>query len=185
MLLPMALLAACCAVIGILPVVAAPALDAAIAVWLPADATASPLRGLAPLGAITACGCVLAAAGAAAFVWLHRQRRAASAAVTWDCGYAVSTPRMQYTASSFAQQFVALTRWLLPPHERRPACAGLFPAPQRLHTEVTDIVLDRGLIPALRGLANACNWLRLLQRGRLHVSLLYILLALLFLLLFS
>ena len=90
---------------------------------------------------------------------------------------------MQYTASSFAQLFMTFARRLLLPRVQAPVSDSLFPGPGRLHTHVPDPVLDRVLLPVLRGLAFVCNQLRMLQRGRIHVYLLYILLTLLFLLL--
>jgi hypothetical protein len=44
-------------------------------------------------------------------------------------------------------------------------------------------VLDRLMLPALRGMAWAAGWLHLLQQGRVQVYLLYMFLTLLILLL--
>ena len=104
---------------------------------------------------------------------------------TWDCGYVQPTPRMQYTSASFAQLLVNLWRWALIP-EIRPRARGplaLFPAGGRFASVVPDTVLDRAILPALRGIAWTVGWLRWLQRGRVQDYLLYILLALLTLLL--
>jgi hypothetical protein len=55
---------------------------------------------------------------------------------------------------------------------------GPFP-PRTLHRVVTpDVVLDRGVLPALRRAERAVLGLRLLQRGAIQVYVLYILFAL-------
>jgi hypothetical protein len=59
----------------------------------------------------------------------------------------------------------------------------LFPPTGRFGSSVPDIVLDRAILPVLRGLAWTLGWLRLLQRGRVQDYLLYVLIALLTLLL--
>ena len=104
---------------------------------------------------------------------------------TWDCGYVQPTPRMQYTAASFAQLLVNLWRWVLVP-EVRPRARGplaVFPASGRFSSSVPDLVLERAILPVLRGTAWTLGWLRLLQRGRVQDYLLYVLVALLTLLL--
>jgi hydrogenase-4 component B len=104
---------------------------------------------------------------------------------TWDCGYLLPGPRMQYTAASFAQLLVNLWRWVLIPevHPRTRGPLTLFPPTGRFGSSVPDIVLDRAILPVLRGLAWTLGWLRLLQRGRVQDYLLYVLIALLTLLL--
>jgi len=92
---------------------------------------------------------------------------------------------MQYTASSFAQQFVDNSSLLLWPRTHLPATGALFPGRASFHSHVPDLVLDRVLVPTLRGLAIGCNWLRGLQRGRVQLYLLYVFLTLLCLLLFT
>jgi len=83
---------------------------------------------------------------------------------TWDCGYAVPTPRMQYTSSSFARTLVAFFRWVMPAVVNAPRRFSLFPLHARsrphavaqagkaldrlraLHPERT-----RAALPSLRG----------------------------------
>jgi hypothetical protein len=102
---------------------------------------------------------------------------------TWGCGYAAPTPRIQYTASSFAQILVGLFSWALLPRKHRPGELGLFPGKSDFHSEVPDTVLDRAVLPAAWGAARVFAWFRLLQQGRIQVSLLFILAALFVLLL--
>jgi len=121
---------------------------------------------------------LLAVLGALAAWLLRRRLRPALRPLTWDCGYAAPSVRMQYTAASFADGLVRLLRWALWPQldaaglSRRP-----FPGAARLHTELPDPVLDRLTLPAARSLAQVSTWFRWVQRGRVHAYVLYILLA--------
>jgi hypothetical protein len=132
---------------------------------------------VAPLGSVSLAAALLLASLGALGAWaLHR--RPAARAVTWDCGYATPSPRMQYTSSSFALGLVDLFRWALWPQQDAPRLAGRpFPGPARLHTELPDPVLDRLTLPAGRWLAHASSWFRWFQRGRVHSYVLYILVA--------
>ncbi len=183
---PMFALAAACLAIGLLPAIALPALQPVVADWVPAGTTPPALDALLPCVWISGIGLALLATIAVVWTWLHHRRDRRQATVgTWDCGYVRPTPTMQYTASSFAQQFVDCSRLLLLPRTHLPATDALFPGPGRFDSHVPDVVLDRVLVPALRGIAMACNWLRGLQRGRVQIYLLYVFLTLLCLLLFA
>ncbi|HEY6909279.1 MAG TPA: proton-conducting transporter membrane subunit [Myxococcales bacterium] len=174
MLGPMIALAACCAAIGIAPALVAPVLDSAAASFGVHAPLASqvPLSRIA-LAAVLLLGTLLLAGAALAF----RVRRA-SAAPTWDCGYAVPTARMQYTSSSFAQMLVGMFAFALRPEERAPRVDGPFPPSAAYHGSVPDVVLDRAVAPALRAAGRAFEWLRFIQRGDVQAYLTYILLTL-------
>ena len=102
---------------------------------------------------------------------------------TWDCGYAASNPRMQYTASSFADGLVAGLDWVLWPRSLGGKVAGNFPVDRPFESHVPDPVLDRLADPVFRTLSLGASLLRFLQSGQLHIYLLYVLLTLLALLL--
>lgn len=170
-----------CGTIGTLPWLAVPSLQGALVAWhgdpLPALATLAPL-GTVSIGAIAL---VLAAVSG---VLALRAAPWASGVGTWDCGYAApDSPRIQYTARSFAQSLVGLLRWLLLPVRHTDSGGGLFAPARTSHEHVPDVVLDRLLLPAGRGLTAACRWLRGLQAGRVNLYLLYVFLTLLTLLL--
>jgi hydrogenase-4 component B len=181
MLAPMAVLAVACAVLGAAPVLAVPALERAAAAWAP---PAGPLPGpslgeLAPLGWISAAAGVLVAAVAlllaAVVPACRRARRRQPALPTWDCGYAGGSPRLQVTASSFAQPITARFAWALRPWVERPAIEGLFPRPARFHSHAGDPVLDRLLLPGARRMLRGAARLRALPQGQLQRYILYIL----------
>jgi hydrogenase-4 component B len=181
MRLPMFALAGACTAIGVLPATVLPLLEPVVAAWSLAGPTA--LASLAPWATLSLVGPGLLAMSLAGFVCLRRRATAHSGVPTWDCGYGSPRASMQYTAASFAQQFVRLSRWLLLPSAEAPRSAEPFPGPSRFASNVPDLVLDRALLPALRGIAAACVWLRLLQRGRVQLYLLYVFLTLMLLLL--
>ncbi|MFL5434477.1 MAG: proton-conducting transporter membrane subunit [Myxococcales bacterium] len=178
MLAPMVALAACCLGIGLAPALVAPALDSAAAAW----DVHSPISAAAPLGQITLAGALLVVALAIAGAALAFRVRRASAAPTWDCGYAAPAATMQYTSSSFAQMLVGLFSFALRPRERAPKLTATFPAAAAYHGELPDLVLDRAVLPSLRAAARALETLRLVQSGSVHSYLGYILLTLVLLL---
>ena len=107
MLGPMFALAVACGVIGLAPVlVVHPAVTAgALLAGLPPDAIGAAggevLRAMASIAFLSLALVVLLALGWRASAAVRR-RRPPVPAETWGCGYAEPTPRMQYTASSFA-----------------------------------------------------------------------------------
>jgi hydrogenase-4 component B len=177
MLAPMALLAAACVVIGVAPGWFAPALERSAAAWsrqaLPA------LDDLAPFGWVSAAAVALVLAALllalAVLPNVRRARRREPALPTWSCGYAVSSPRLQYTASSFADLITARFAWALRPKVHPPRIESLFPAPSRFHSHVGDAILDDLLLPAVRRALRATASLRALPQGLLQRYILYIL----------
>lgn len=75
--------------------------------------------------------------------WLDR-RAPPQVHVTWACGYPGTSPRMQYTGTSFAQQFASLFHGVLPQLRREKLPTGLFPKPgSHLNTHTVDAVEQR------------------------------------------
>jgi hydrogenase-4 component B len=181
MLRPMGALAACCAFIGLVPIAVAPILDRVVAVW--ASPAKIPLSltspSLAPLAAISAMGgLLLVAVGIVSALVFSRIRNTSHVRTgTWDCGYARPTPRMQYTASSFAAMLVALFRWVMHPRVHRPEMGGIMASPARFESHVDDPVLDRQIIPAALTIERWLNRLRAFQQGLTQHYILYILVA--------
>jgi len=183
MLSPMAVLAGCCVFIGIGAPLLSPVLDAGVACWMGTSA-APPLTSVAPLVTVSATSAALLVAMVGVGSWVAARARAAAAeAGTWDCGYAAPSPRMQYTASSFGEMLVALFAWALRPEARAPRLVGPFPPAASFHSHVPDTVLDRAVVPAFSLAGRAFARLRPLQRGSIHLYLVYILGTLLALLL--
>jgi hydrogenase-4 component B len=183
---PMGVLAGCCALIGLAPVLVSPILDAAISSWMPGPRPAALRVGaLAPLGTVSALSVALAALIALIAALMARGTRhhlALPRAGTWDCGYALPTSRMQYSASSFAQMVVALFHWVLRPRTHRPDIHGLFPAPAQMYSHVDDAVLDRLLVPTGRSTRQWLHRFHWFQQGLTQHYVFYILVAVILLL---
>jgi hydrogenase-4 component B len=174
---PMGALAGACAVIGAAPLLIAPALArAAQAVAGLGDG--GDLGALAHLGMLSALALPLVALAVLLWAWSRRHAAPRSGLPTWDCGYAAGGPRIQYTASSFADGLVSAMRFVLWPRERRPRIRGLFPAARGYRSHVPDPVLDRVAEPVLGLAARGAERLRFFQGGQLPLYLLYVLLTL-------
>jgi hydrogenase-4 component B len=186
MLLPLGVLAACCAGIGLGPTFIAPILDHATTVWTGQPAAVGMLMQMASLARVGSAAVILLAALAAGFVLLEWRLATKPLAwsETWGCGYLAPTPRMQYTASSLAQFLVSLFGWSLQPTVQPPEVKGLFPRTSHFGSHVPEVVLDRAVLPAFRFLSRILLWIRLMQQGSIHVYLMYIFAILVLLLLF-
>ncbi len=181
--IPMVTLAALCVIIGaagpFLPALLRPAV-AVIAGTGPAGAPAmNPIHHA--LGAIPA-----AVLGAALLVWLcawARRRllagRTVTKTVTWDCGYAAPTARMQYSASSFADPIIRMFRQILRTRFQSQPPAGLFPDAASLTSQTPDFFHEHIYGRAFSGVEIFLARFRLFQHGRLNLYILYIMLALL------
>ncbi len=157
MLVPMAVLAAVCVLIGLFPAALLPALATAAAQW--AGLAPGALLGPAASAAASAMRVTVVAAALAAVVlaaWLLRRRllRAPQpAAETWGCGYSRPTARMQYTGSSLAGELVGSFRWVFFPRRRVLPPRGIFPRRALYRTSVPDTALERGIVPAVAWVA--------------------------------
>jgi hydrogenase-4 component B len=187
MLAPMAALAVLCAAIGFLgplavrlavrPAALLAGLDRYDAASLISPTGTSLGAASALAGAATAA--VLLLAG---FRALLLRRREVRKVVTWDCGYDKPTPRMQYSASSFAAPLLGMFRRLMAPGRTGRIDPGPFPGPSRFHTESRDLIEHRVLRPGFDTLGRLATRLRQLQHGRLRWYVLYIAAALIVLL---
>jgi NADH:ubiquinone oxidoreductase subunit 5 (subunit L)/multisubunit Na+/H+ antiporter MnhA subunit len=102
--------------------------------------------------------------------------------VTWDCGYAQPTPRMQYTASSFVQPLTERLAALIRPQRKFSPPQGFFPVDASLSTETSDLSRRYFFQPFFRNVGLGLASLRWLQQGQMQLYVLYIALTLLALL---
>ena len=173
MMQPMAFLAAACAAIGLLPALVLPPLFRVGALVAGASLPGVWTLGVDPaVRTITWFTVALAAALAAAWAARSRlqRRRASRAADTWGCGFSPVTPRMQYTASSFATPVLDAYRAVAGVRVHRTATS--------FATHAVDPVLDAVVLPVWHGVQSAAGRVRPLQRGRLSLYLIYIVAAL-------
>jgi hydrogenase-4 component B len=92
---------------------------------------------------------------------------------------------MQYTGSSLGDSLVSLASFLLWPKRFRTGLRGLFPRPSAFKSHVPDTVLDRLVAPLFRAAGQYLPRLRVLQQGQTQVYVLYILLVMIVLLVWS
>jgi hydrogenase-4 component B len=177
MLLPMGVIFLCCLVIGLMPRAIVPLLQRGVGSWLGTGSVAAPLlSALAPATWITIAAALLLAFIALVRYWqslAHEDGKNRPA--TWGCGYIKGTPRMQYTAASFAEQLVRLFRWGLWTDISAGRMMVFFPARSHFSAHTPDVVLDRLLYPLCRIQAQTAFLFRsFFQHGRLNVYLLYV-----------
>jgi formate hydrogenlyase subunit 3/multisubunit Na+/H+ antiporter MnhD subunit len=190
MRLPMVVLAAACVLIGCFApwIVAALAPVIGTATGLPVETVRANLAPamrpllfvvLGTLGLAVVTGLI-----AAWRRWLLADRRVEESP-TWDCGYAQPSPRMQYTASSFAQPLTDLFGWLLQTRNRVVPPVGFFPRVASLATDTPDVCSEYVYRPLFTRIGRGLSSLRWLQHGRVHLYVLYIALTLLILLIWK
>jgi hydrogenase-4 component B len=187
MTVPVLLVAAACAAIGLLGFLAikllAP-LAAVVSGTAVADAAAVIAQAGPGLLKVAAAGAVLVllAAGLAGLRALLLSRRSVRRAGTWDCGYTLPDARMQYTSSSFAQPLLAMFRFPLATHRRWSPIREPFPAAAEFESHTPDFFAQGVFRPAFAGIGNLLSRLRWLQHGRLQLYALYVAATLLVLL---
>jgi hydrogenase-4 component B len=186
MLYPMGVLAGACAMIGLGPSFVAPILERATRAWVPRETgTLGSLAAVAPLGTVGLLAVALTGVvSVLGLSWLLRQGGLSTGrAVTWDCGYAAPSARMQYTSSSFASTLVNLLSWALRPRYHLPRVEGLFPRVSKGASHVGDVVLDDLVVPILQWIRRRMEAVRTYQRGLVQHYLIYGALTLVLLLL--
>jgi hydrogenase-4 component B len=184
MLLPMALLAGICLVVGIFP---ASFIELAF----------SGLADISLVGRVDAqlvetIGANLALASrlfmAIFFLvvlcrkFLYR-RKEITAGPTWGCGFTRPTARIQYTGASFSRSVVDFFRPFAYTRETTVRLKKLFPEPTRYVSRVDDIAeagMNHGLVLPLLALLGKLRWI---QHGNIQLYIGYIIVAILILLL--
>jgi hydrogenase-4 component B len=161
-----------CMGIGLVPALFSPLLLRAVQGAAPR--LAAPAGMAALLQPVQTAALIIMGVAIVAFLTLLGVTRRARAVVTWDCGYAAPTARMQYTASSVARGLVGFFAWAMPAVIHGPRPFELFPSAAAFESHVPDTVLDRALLPTLRGARWVFGFARYIQHGRMQLYLLYI-----------
>lgn len=175
---PMAALAAACFLIGIWPgpVTRLAGRAAAGIGGYPATsvepALASILDGVQVLGGLAVL--LLAVTGVAMVLRSFLLRGRTASGPTWGCGWTAPSPRMQYTASSYAQPLVRLFGPVLATRARVESSEGFWPAHGSFSSHTDDRILDGLLLPAASLLESALGWMKHSLRSRLQYYMLYV-----------
>jgi hydrogenase-4 component B len=178
MLASMLALAGACVLLGLVPSVAVPLLQGAVAAWDPLLGNAAPpLPELAPFAWVSGVGVTLVLTAALVAALFSRRRSERPGALTWDCGYVTPTPRMQYVGSSFSETLVELFDWVVRSRRATPDLSGPFPQASRFSDEVPEVVFGRVGPPLVGAAERGLSHVRALQRGPVQMYLLYLFLA--------
>jgi hydrogenase-4 component B len=173
---PMIGLAAACVAIGLAPVAFWPALARAATEWNPA------WTGLAAPASLTTLGTahlalVAAAALAATVLWHRTHQNGVRRALTWDCGYAAPTAKMQYTAGSFASTITEWFAWILRPQRHEHRAEDVLPTHASFAEHTPETMLEHVIEPVASVVMNISFAARRLQHGRLQSYLVYLVLG--------
>jgi len=190
MRLPMLLLAAGCVLIGLFAPVVVGSLKTvleSLTTLPPAVVSGNLAATTSPLSFVV-LGAVIFLALLTVLVLLRRNllaRRRVEADVTWGCGYAQPTARMQYTASSFAQPLTDLFGLLLGTKKKITPPRGIFPEEATLKTVTPDISSEEMYRPIFERVNEWLSQLRWVQHGKVQLYVLYIAVTLIVLLIWG
>jgi hydrogenase-4 component B len=141
MWLPMALHAAGVVLVGLWPGLALSLLRSTLTL-IPLHASVDDV--MRPLLPMLNASRVLAVFLALVAVVCGLRGRAARRTATWGCGYSAVSPRMQYTGSSFTEQFARVFESFLPALRRQQLPTEYFPErPGHIHSHHPDAVEQR------------------------------------------
>jgi len=188
MMTGMAIAAAACAVFALAPVLLSPVLRQVLAaVPTVGGAAAGPVLGaylrLPGLAGSMSPGLIAAALLIAVLIalglarWGGRRRPASAVAPLWACGADSLSPRMQYTATSFAEPLQRVFDNVLQPDTDVEVTH--FAESQYLVEKVTyrtllaDPVEQRLYLPVVRAVTTWAQWVRRAHPGSVHLYLAY------------
>ena len=174
---PMIVVASGCIAIGLAPALLWQALARAVGSWNPAWAgapTPEPLRTLGWMHVAFFGTSVLVVLWAQWKLRANGRRRG----ITWDCGFAQPSARMQYTSGSFAGIVAGWSSWLLRPEHKFRRPRGILPLRSTRVERVLEPVLERILAPIANALMRVALTARRLQHGRLQAYILYLVVGL-------
>jgi hydrogenase-4 component B len=170
---PMLALAGVCVVIGLAPMLVWPAVGRAVGEWHPAWAGLEAPAPLFTLGSVQV-GLLILVLAAVAWLWRKAQANGLRRGLTWDCGFATPTVRMQYTSGSFAGIATGWFRWILQPERKLRRPRGHFPTTAIRLERIPETVLDRIIGPVSVVIMQTSTAVRRLQHGRLQFYILYL-----------
>ncbi|MDP3980185.1 MAG: proton-conducting transporter membrane subunit [Chlamydiota bacterium] len=183
MLAPMAILAGLCVLIGL----GAPFIINLFArvileiTGMPVDVIHAQLSGtINPLSYIVAVSLLLYCVFLLLMI-IRRvllQKREIRKVVTWDCGYARPNPRMQYTASSFAEPIINFFKGVLRTHKSAHRIDEYFPDSFTYKTKTLDVFSEFIFRPVSGIIHRAAGKLTWVQHGQLQIYVLYIFITL-------
>ncbi len=174
MAFPMGALALLCVAFGVAPALALDPIRSLLPIG-PVSLPVSPPPETAGTFTVAAALCAVVG-GLCLLRFFLLRRNGKQAAGTWACGFAYSTPRMQYTATSFADPVIHVFRGLLRPHTvREERAKGRFLTEIQFDTHVLDLFENGIYLPLYRLFLRLAFLARRLHPGYIHLYLGYIL----------
>lgn len=170
---PMLALAGMCLALGLAPIFFWPAVSHAAGAWYPAWVSAEAPAPLLKLGFVHLALAVLIA-DAGVLLWWKVQANGLRRGLTWDCGYATPSAKMQYTSGSFAGLAAGWFGWILRPVRKLRRPRGHFPAEALRLERVPETMLERVVKPVGEIIMWTSAAVRRLQHGRLSAYILYV-----------
>jgi len=172
----MSALGVLCILIGVLPGLWLPLVGPAVAqvTNAPSGAIAAQMESILAMPTRLSGVAVLLVLVVALLVllrrWLlaranRRDSQRAPSAATWGCAYALPTPRMQYTAASFASSLVNTFRSLLWPERSLMTPAGSFPGRSHVESHAPDIAEHDLFEPVFRWISRLFGMVRTVSWG--------------------
>ncbi|WP_300156211.1 proton-conducting transporter membrane subunit [Solidesulfovibrio sp.] len=143
----------------------------------PAPARAVLAEAAGVLASVRAVGGVLVVLVVLLLV-LRRRLVAANGArrePTWGCGYLAPTARMQYGPASFVEPAARVMGSAMGVTRRLDMDTGYFPARARFTVTAPDRLRLAFFTPLFEAVARACDAAKVVQHGRVHLYILYVL----------
>jgi len=167
------MLAGVCVAIGLTPILFWPAVSRAVGSWRPTWVAVEAPVPLVTLGSFHVALAILVLLASA---WLWRKAHASGLrrGLTWDCGYATPSARMQYVSASFAGIVSGWFRWVLQPERKMRRPRGHFPVEAIRLERIPETVLERIIGPVSAAIMQLSTSVRRLQHGRLQFYILYL-----------
>ncbi len=183
---PMSVLALLCMILGLI---------APLGVYMTAPAAAQVLEGYASEEisasvltvmiyiSMTGLMIVLLTLIITGFRFILQRGKVIASGQTWDCGYRKYTPRMQYTASSFALPVIEMFRWITRTKIIIQNDNSDFPKPGHLVSHTGDLFRKYLFEPVFHSFVTVSRYFHWMQEGRNQLYILYIAVTVLVLLL--
>lgn len=92
---------------------------------------------------------------------------------TWGCGYRTTTPKQQYTASSFVRSYSKLFRFIILIFQKEKNITGVFPGKSFYESQSYDRIEKSWIDTPVRWFKSFMFRFLFLQNGRLQVYILY------------
>ncbi len=117
--------------------------------------------------------------GLVVVVWLLRKAclrwRIVLNRETWGCGYQASSARIQYSEGSFSEPLARIFGPVMGLTLRGEPVRGIFPGLASLGLSAPDRIRNHVFTPLFEGIEKVCNACKIIQHGKIHLYIVYIL----------